>query len=346
MGQVLQAGAGPDPGPPGRGEGRHPDERPVADDQQGLPVGPGRDRAGRPADPRRRVRHHGGRRHGVDDQRPAPAAQVAPAATSTAPSRCSTPWPTTASPTPSTTSRWGSRPSSTTPSSRSPAPSRTSSPPARTSGPPRRRRTACFDEEIVPVADPAAQGRPGRVRARTRASAPTPPPSRSGKLRPAFSKDGTITAGLGLADLRRRRRGRRDEQGQGRGARAARGWPRSARTATSPAPTTPCSPSRPTPSRTRCARTTCTVDRPRPHRDQRGVRRGRHPVDEGPRRRPTRRQRQRRRDRPRAPDRDVRAPGSRCHLALELKRRGGGTGAAALCGGGGQGDALILHVPA
>jgi acetyl-CoA C-acetyltransferase len=34
------------------------------------------------------------------------------------------------------------------------------------------------------------------------------------------------------------------------------------------------------------------------------------------------------------------------HVALELKRRGGGTGAAALCGGGGQGDALILHVPA
>jgi acetyl-CoA C-acetyltransferase len=32
--------------------------------------------------------------------------------------------------------------------------------------------------------------------------------------------------------------------------------------------------------------------------------------------------------------------------ALELKRRGGGTGVAALCGGGGQGDALILHVPA
>ncbi len=32
------------------------------------------------------------------------------------------------------------------------------------------------------------------------------------------------------------------------------------------------------------------------------------------------------------------------HLALELGRRGGGTGVAALCGGGGQGDALILHV--
>jgi len=34
------------------------------------------------------------------------------------------------------------------------------------------------------------------------------------------------------------------------------------------------------------------------------------------------------------------------HLVLELARRGGGVGAAALCGGGGQGDALILRVPA
>ena len=33
------------------------------------------------------------------------------------------------------------------------------------------------------------------------------------------------------------------------------------------------------------------------------------------------------------------------HLALELRRRGGGTGVAALCGGGGQGDALVLRVP-
>jgi acetyl-CoA C-acetyltransferase len=34
------------------------------------------------------------------------------------------------------------------------------------------------------------------------------------------------------------------------------------------------------------------------------------------------------------------------HLALELRRRGGGLGAAGLCGGGGQGDALVLRVPA
>jgi acetyl-CoA C-acetyltransferase len=33
-------------------------------------------------------------------------------------------------------------------------------------------------------------------------------------------------------------------------------------------------------------------------------------------------------------------------LALELRRRGGGLGAAALCGGGGQGDALLVRVPA
>jgi len=33
------------------------------------------------------------------------------------------------------------------------------------------------------------------------------------------------------------------------------------------------------------------------------------------------------------------------HLALELRRRGGGIGAAGMCGGGGQGDALILRVP-
>jgi acetyl-CoA C-acetyltransferase len=34
------------------------------------------------------------------------------------------------------------------------------------------------------------------------------------------------------------------------------------------------------------------------------------------------------------------------HLIHELRRRGGGLGAAALCGGGGQGSALLLRVPA
>nr|WP_062335880.1 acetyl-CoA C-acetyltransferase [Herbidospora sakaeratensis] len=42
------------------------------------------------------------------------------------------------------------------------------------------------------------------------------------------------------------------------------------------------------------------------------------------------------------------ASGARIVLALahELRRRGGGLGAAGLCGGGGQGDALIINVPA
>ena len=34
------------------------------------------------------------------------------------------------------------------------------------------------------------------------------------------------------------------------------------------------------------------------------------------------------------------------HLVYELGRRGGGLGAAALCGGGGQGEALLFRVPA
>ena len=33
------------------------------------------------------------------------------------------------------------------------------------------------------------------------------------------------------------------------------------------------------------------------------------------------------------------------HLCYELRRRGGGLGAAGLCGGGGQGEALLLRVP-
>jgi acetyl-CoA C-acetyltransferase len=42
------------------------------------------------------------------------------------------------------------------------------------------------------------------------------------------------------------------------------------------------------------------------------------------------------------------ASGARLALtvAMELRRRGGGLGAAALCGGGGQGDALLVRVEA
>ncbi len=53
MGQVLQAGAGQIPARQAAVERGHSDEYAGADDQQGLPLRPGRDRARRPADPRR-----------------------------------------------------------------------------------------------------------------------------------------------------------------------------------------------------------------------------------------------------------------------------------------------------
>ena len=66
---------GPDHGPPGGGQGRHPHDRPGQHHQQGLPVGPQHHLPGRPDDPRRRRRDRGGRRHGVDDPGALPAAR-------------------------------------------------------------------------------------------------------------------------------------------------------------------------------------------------------------------------------------------------------------------------------
>ena len=67
----------PDPGPSGGGRRRHRDGRPGGHHQQGVSVRSGRHRPGRPTDPGRRVRRRGGRRHGVDDPRTAPAARIA-----------------------------------------------------------------------------------------------------------------------------------------------------------------------------------------------------------------------------------------------------------------------------
>ena len=87
----------------------------------------------------------------------------------------------------------------------SPVRSRTSSRRGRTSWPPRRWKNGVFDDEVVPVAVPQRA-------AATRSMVTTDEGVRGdttaeslGKLRPAFSKDGTITAGLLVADLRRRR---------------------------------------------------------------------------------------------------------------------------------------------
>ena len=54
-------------------------------------------------------------------------------------------------------------------------------------------------------------------------------------------------------------------------------------------------------------------------------------------------ERERRRDRARPPDRGQRRPHP-ATLVNELRRRGGGLGVAAICSGGGQGDAVIVEV--
>ena len=156
----------------------------------------------------------------------------------------------------------------------SPARRRTRSRRARTSAPPRRRRTALFDEEIAPVEIPQRKGDPivfaedEGIRADTTAES-------LAKLRPAFAKDGTITAGsssqisdgaaavvvmskakaeeLGLDLARRDRRARRRR----RPGRVAAGAARQRD---------------PQGARPRGA----DGRRPRPGRDQRGVRRRRH----------------------------------------------------------------------
>ena len=56
MGQVIQAGAGQNPARPAAVAGGIPMSVPVVHPEQGLPLRARRDRAGRPAHPRRRVR--------------------------------------------------------------------------------------------------------------------------------------------------------------------------------------------------------------------------------------------------------------------------------------------------
>ena len=76
MGQVLQAGAGQIPARQAAVKAGIPMTVPALTINKVCLSGPRRDRAGRPAHPRRRVRRRRRRRHGVDDQRAAPAAEV------------------------------------------------------------------------------------------------------------------------------------------------------------------------------------------------------------------------------------------------------------------------------
>ena len=190
--------------------------------------------------------------------------------------------------------------------------------------------------------DPAAQGRPGRRRADEGVRGDTTAES-LGKLRPAFNKEGTITAGSasqisdGAAAVVVMSKAKAEELGlewlAEIGAHGMVAGPDSsllmqpaarprgpARRRASRPPTSTCSSStrRSPRSASQSARDLGLTD------DMVNVNGGAialgHPVG---------------------------MSGTRIvlHLALELQRRGGGVGAAALCGGGGQGDALIVRVP-
>ena len=239
--------------------------------------------------------------------------------------------------------RWACSPRSATPPSRtSPARSRTPSPPARTSSPPRRGRTA------------SSTTRSSRSRSRSAGATRSMVDDRRGRPRrhdrrvarqaaPRVQQGRHDHRRHRLADLRRRRRGRGDEQGQGRGARPrVAGRDRRPRHGRRPG----------------LDAADAAGQRHRPACEKEGISpptstwwssTRRSPRSASPRpassASPTRRStstaaRSRSATRSACP-----APGSCCTWRSSCKRRGGGVGAAALCGGGGQGDALIVKVP-
>ena len=340
------------PGAPGR---RRPDPArqaavdagipmsvPVDDGQQGVPVGPERDLPRRPDDPGGRGRDRRGRRHGVDDAGAAPA----PGQPAGLQVRRRHPRRLDVLRRPVLRLRPGRHGRRHREVRRLGGLDRAPAGRARraraTSGPPRPPRTGCSTTRSPRCRSPSARATRS-CSTPTRASAPTPPPSRFGALRPAFDKAGNITAGnasqisdggaavivtskavaerLGIATARRDRRLRPDRRARPVAAHPAvaghQGGAREGRQA---------------------------GVGPLAVRAQRGLRRRRPGVDGRPRHQRRHRQRQRRRHRPRPPRRHERHPG-RAHAAPRAQApRGGGLGAAALCGGGGQGDAILLSV--
>ena len=340
MGQVIQAGAGQNAAR-GRTQGRHPDDRADHHDQQGLPLGHQRHRDGRPADPRRRARDRRGRRHGVDDPGAAPAPEEPDGFkygdTALVDSMAYDALYDQFTDQAMINLTDGYNATGCRADPRGAGRLRRPVAPARRAGTeerPLRRRDR-------PRHDQVPQGRhrrqPGRGRARRHHGrhARGPAPGVEGRHH---------HRGHRLADLRRCRRGRRDEQGQGRGAAASAGSPRSVPQARSPVPTRRSSSSLPTPSRrpprrraSRSPTSTCSSStRPSPPSASSPV-----VSSASPRTRSTSTV---------APSPSVTrsacpAPGSCCTSRTSSSAAGGGLGAAALCGGGGQGDALIIRVP-
>ena len=310
MGQVLQAGAGQITARQAAIAAGIPKEVPAITHQQGVPVGPERHRAGRPAHPGRRDRDRGRRRHGVDDERARTCCRRRGSGPAWGTPTSSTRWSTTGCGRRSPTSTWASPPTRSTPSSGSRARTRTPGRRGRTSARPRRGRPGAFAEEVVAGRGPAAQGRPGGRRPRRG----HPRRHHRRVARASCGRrsrtDGHDHGGERLADLRRRGRDGRDERGEGRGARhrAAR-RDRRARHVRRALRLPPHRPGHRHAARAEEGR----HGRPRPRaaRDQRGVRLGRAERHADARRRRGDRERERRRGRARAPDRrDRRAAGA------------------------------------
>ena len=200
-----------------------------------------------------------------------------------------------------------------------------------------------FDDEVVSVSIPQRKGDPLEYKADEGVRADTSVEV-LGRLRPAFSKDGTITAGSaspisdGAAAVVVMKRSKAESW-------ASAGWLRSAATASSPARTRPCRPSRPTRSARPAPRRASTR---RTSTSSRSTRRSPRSRSRRPRTSASTSTRSTSTVGAIATGHPIGMSGARLvlHLALELKRRGGGVGAAALCGGGGQGDALVVRVPA
>ena len=196
-------------------------------------------------------------------------------------------------------------------------------------------------EEIVPVQVPQRKGDPLLVDTDEGVRPGTTAES-LGALRPAFTKDGTITAGNasqisdGGAAVVVMSAAKAKELGltPARPARQLRHGGRAGQLAPDPAVAGDPQGRREGRRRRR---------RHRPLRDQRGLRRRRPRLG-----RTTSASTRTRSTSTAAPSRSAtrsacRAPGSRSTALLELRRRGASTAAVALCGGGGQGDAAILR---
>ena len=305
MGQVLLGRPGPEPVARRVGQRRHRHGRADHHDQQGLPVGPQHDLPRRPHDPGRRGRHRRGRRHGVDD----PGAAL-PAGR---PRRVQARRRQARRLDDARRAHLLVRPLRDGPGhralrrrARSAATRRT-----RSSANSHERAAAAikdgrFDAEIVNVEIPQRKGDPIIVDTDEGVRPGTTAESLGG-LRPAFDKEGTITAGNasqisdGAAAVDRR------EQGRGRVARRrpARRDPR----------LRPGRRSRPVAAdaAVACDQAGARQDRQeglrrRPVRAQRSVRRRRPRVDGRPRHHRRDLQRERRRHRPRSPDRRVGHP--------------------------------------